>query len=200
MKVTRSIFLILLIFSIFLFFPQSVGANSGCITGTCPGTAYGSWCHPPAPCPGDGVVPWCDCLVCPCAGCEGVQCWCCPCTSPPSCGGSCFIGETNIEVNDSKLGTKQIKDLNLGDIVKSFDPETGEITEGKVSDVTKTIKEGYYILETESGERVEVTGEHPFLVVGREITLADKVKKVLSHTLTYQLITSLQRKLVEISK
>lgn len=113
-----------------------------------------------------------------------------------SCGG-CFPGETEVEgkkVQDSKIQRLQIQDLDEGDIVSSFNPESGEISEGKVSDIKKTGREGYYILETESGKKVKVTAEHPFLAVS-EKNLTAKIKEVLSHTLTFQLITSLHNKL-----
>ena len=135
--------------------------------------------------------------------------WCCDATGGGwdmfcSCGGGCFTGETGIQLKteDSKLETKEIKDLKPGDIVSSFDPETGEVKEGTVSDVTKTTREGYYILETESGKKVKVTGEHPFLAIkttqqaigNRQQELIENIKNVLSHTLTYKLITGLQAK------
>jgi hypothetical protein len=221
MKLTRFIFIILFAFSLSLFFPQKVKAFSECWSGTCPAEAYYSMCNPPAGCPGDGIQPWCDCLVCPCAGCEGVQCWCCPCSSPPSCGGACFTGETEIGVKNSKtpkLQTEKIENLKPGDVVESFDPKTGEIKEGTVSDVTKTMREGYYILETESGEKVKVTGEHPFLAVKAKnsesrvspaerdpasrdtFQLISNLKNILSNTLTYKVITSLQEKIGEVLK
>ena len=136
------------------------------------------------------------------------------CVYCSDCGG-CFTGETEISVGESENSensenseTKQIKDLKEGDIVSSFVPETGEIKEGTVSDVTKTTREGYYILETESGEKVKVTGEHPFLAIkaknngeteklkNQETTL-DKLKDIFSYTLTYRLITSLQTNITE---
>lgn len=149
--------------------------------------------------------------------------WCVDCESDCSCGnGGCFTGETEINVKETK-GTKEtdetreIKDLKPGDIVSSFDPETGEISEGTVSDVTKITREGYYILETESGKKVRVTAEHPFLAIKakndqasnspaeRDPAVRDKfqttldgIKDILSQTLTYKVITNLRSKLVEI--
>ncbi|HUV43120.1 MAG TPA: Hint domain-containing protein [Patescibacteria group bacterium] len=158
---------------------------------------------------GDGCS-WSDCL---CVGCEMSDGYCCPCSS---CGAPCFTGETEINLGqegeragEQKGETKQIKDLKPGEIVSSFNPETGEIKEGTVSNVTKTIREGYYGLETESGKKVKVTGEHPFLAIKGENnqasstklqTTLDKFKDILSNTLTYRLITGLQAKVSEILK
>lgn len=153
----------------------------------------------------------CDsCMICGCHA--GALMTCC---DPDSfswvvecCGGGgCFTGETEIGIEQEGEGageqegeTKEIKDLQPGDIVSSFDPETGEIREGTVSDVTKTTREGYYILETESGKKVKVTAEHPFLAVKNQGSInqvsnfKDKLINVLSNTLTYKLITGLQAK------
>ncbi len=165
------------------------------------------------------------CVICPC-------CWCLICTTycgdlPNcylefcywcwNCGGECFTGETEISIGqegeragEQERETKPIKDLKPGDVVESFSPETGDIKEGTVSDVTKTTREGYYELETESGERVKVTGEHPFLALKSENnqipnsksqTISkfqnsiSKLEEILSQTLTYKVITGLQAKI-----
>jgi hypothetical protein len=122
-----------------------------------------------------------------------------------TCGsGPCFTGETEIGIKNSKTQKLQIKDLKPGDVVESFNPETGEIMEGTVSDVTKLTRQGYYVLETESGEKVKVTAEHPFLAVKNQELgimnneLIEKVKDIFPHTLTYRVITGLQAKVAEI--
>jgi hypothetical protein len=150
---------------------------------------------------GDG----CACDTCPCIGCVWSYCECCLCSSPPC--GSCFTGETEIDAGNSlpagkagKTPKLQIKDLKEGDLVSSFDPETGEIKENTVSGILKFTREGYYELETESGKKVEVTGEHPFLAVRNKknqssiIDHRSSIIDILSHTLTYKLITALQAK------
>ncbi|MCJ7645889.1 hypothetical protein MUO65_03155, partial [bacterium] len=122
---------------------------------------------------------WADCPLnvcgCECEWHEGI-CSEGSCQNCTGCsGGGCFTGETGISVGESENSensenseTKKISELKPGDIVESFSPETGEIKEGTVSDVTKTTREGYYILETESGKKVKVTGEHPFLAIKSE--------------------------------
>ncbi len=112
----------------------------------------------------------------------------------PSCG-ECFTGETEVEVGDSEA--KQIKDLKEDEMVSSFNPETGEVKEETVSDVQELTREGYYQLETESGKKVKVTAEHPFLAVENESFIA-KIKEVFSQTLTYRVITGLESKLSDI--
>ena len=131
------------------------------------------------------------------------------CVYCSDCGG-CFTGETEIAVGESenseKSETKQIKDLKPGDVVESFNPETGGIKEGTVSDVTKTTREGYYILETESGKKVKVTAEHPFLAIKSEkeqesinqvSNFKNQLKEIFSNTLTYRFLANLQAKFAE---
>ena len=77
-------------------------------------------------------------------------------------GGGCFTPETKISTPE---GEKEIQNIKEGEVVKSFDSETGEIKESTVSDVHKRQVQGYYILKTESGREIKVTGEHPILAV-----------------------------------
>lgn len=134
--------------------------------------------------------------------CQDVCGWNCTyeyCYYCTNCGG-CFMGETEVEgekLQNSKTQKLQIKDLEEGDIVSSFNPETGEIKEGMVSDVTKATREGYYELETESGKKVEVTAEHPLLAVKNESFIA-KLRDIFSHIPINQLISDLQVKVNEI--
>jgi len=108
-----------------------------------------------------------------------------------------------------KLQTEKIENLKPGDIVESFDPETGEISEGIVSNIQKANREGYYELETESGKKVKVTGEHPFLALRSENNQTSnsksqtiskfqnsisKLEEIFSHTLTYKVISGFQSK------
>ena len=131
--------------------------------------------------------------------------YCGGCTSSCPCGGGwCFVEGTEINTEQEsgrageQEGTEKIERLKPGDVVSSFNPETGEISESQVSEVHKITREGYYELETESGKKVKVTGEHPFLAVEGEENLISKLKNVLSNTLTYRLIISLRTKLGEV--
>lgn len=175
----------------------SPGSCTSCLAGTCCGDFYecGIYCPPCGQ--GTGSVQMQSCCNSDGSG------WDLVC-----CGGGCFTGETEVslEQEGERTGgqegeTKQIKELKPGDIVSSFDLETGEIKEGAVSDVTKTTREGYYILETEGGYKVKVTGEHPFLAIKTKNnqalntklqTTLNKLQEIFSHTLTYKLLTTLQ--------
>jgi hypothetical protein len=166
-------------------------------------------CTNPAGCPG---CPF-DCCPCNLGAGECAQCctqYCCDSSGNweiGCCGGGCFTGETEINTENSKTPKLQIKDLEEGDLVSSFNPETGEIKENTVSGILKFTREGYYELETESGNKVKVTGEHPFLAIKGENnqapstefqTTLDKVKAILSKTLIYKVISDLQAKVSEI--
>lgn len=138
---------------------------------------------------------WYDDQYCFCFCFDGMYTWTCGCGT---CGGGgCFPGETEITLDQK---AEKIKNLDEGDKVTSFNPETGEMSENQVTNVYQLLREGYFELETESGKKVKVTGEHPFFAVEKEKTLISEVKATLSQTLTYQLIIGLQRKLVEVLK
>ncbi len=149
----------------------------------------------PASCQLLGCAPWgepsCTCNTC----CGKTECsggTCCVYDCPPgSCG--CFLGETEIDTENSKTQKLQIKDFKEGEVISSFDPETGEISEGEVTDVSDLIREGYYELETESGKKVKVTGEHPFLAVKKESSYHSRFKLQLD-----KLLSSIQNKLSKI--
>jgi hypothetical protein len=196
--------IIIFLFASFFFFGLATK-----VEGTCYGTSQCAvdcaWysCSGPNP---DGSY-----LECYCDG--GKYC----CERVSSCGGcgggGCFTGETEIGIGqegeragEQEGETKQIKDLKPGDVVESFNPETGEIKEGTVSDVTKTTREGYYILETEGGYKVKVTAEHPFLAIKSEkeqesinqvSNFKNQLKEIFSNTLTYRFLANLQAKFTE---
>jgi hypothetical protein len=190
-----------------LIMPQPIFAQ-------CTFVGYKCDCYQHCDCNNDGIAnePCCEWWNCDCLGCPEISEWCCPCTGCQPC----FTGETEITVGESENSensdnsenseTKQIKDLKPGDVVESFNPETGKIKEGTVSDITKTTREGYYTLETESGEKVRVTAEHPFLAIKAKnfqfpisnFQLIDKLENIFSQTLTYRVISGLQEKIGEV--
>jgi hypothetical protein len=222
MRAKKITLLTLIIFFVFLATPPAILGGSGCESRVCDSIYSRKYCHTyacdPDWCDGLTHCTYCICSVCECVGCEGFWCWCCPCTSPPCAG--CFTGETGIGMSNQesapesgqartknqKSGIEQIKELEPGKIVSSFDPETGEIKENTVSGILKFPREGYYELETESGKKVKVTGEHPFLAVKAEnsilntenLKLIDNLKNIISNTLTYKLITNLRAKVNEV--
>jgi hypothetical protein len=156
--------------------------------------------------PEPGPIPCCVWKDCP-FYCGDPECVANGCTYCEACGG-CFTGEVEIGIEEIEgtYDTREIKDLKEGDIVSSFDPETGEITESAVLETTKLTREGYYELETESGKKVKVTTEHPLLAVKvknfqfpiSNYQLIDRLSNIFSHTLTYRVITGLQTKVTEI--
>lgn len=206
LKFLNKIFIkVLVVFAIFLI--SSLLTSRKVLSDTC-GSCWGYSCC--TECQG-GYGPTTTC---------GVTCPCCPssatvfmmtCTTDygqtyvDCCGGSCFTGETEVDIKSQDLNFKnqKIAELKPGDLVSSFNPETGEMSEGTVSDIKKRTVEGYYVLETEGGKKVKVTAEHPFLAVKGEnaqipnskFQIVDKFKKILSNTLTYNLIASLQAKI-----
>lgn len=223
--IKHKISIIIYIFVLILcpFFIKDFASAAICIPGTCSSCFGSNCCTTGMPATECGVT----CPLCPARSAPYEMQVCCDegggSYSSVCCGGGCFTGETEIGVGESEKSenpsassgqaqnseTKEIKDLKPGDVVESFNPETGEIKEGTVSDVTKTTREGYYILETEGGYKVKVTAEHPFLAIKSEknqesinqvSSFKNKLKDFLFHTLTYRLITSLQAKMGEVLK
>lgn len=92
----------------------------------------------------------------------------------PGCP-ECFTGDTKITTD---VGEKEIQKVKEGDVVKSFDSETGEVKEATVTAIHKREVSGYYVLKTESGREVKVTGEHPFLALRQEKDEVGKVEEV----------------------
>ena len=190
------IFLFVVSMSIFLFlFTKEV--NAGC-------DFYSSYLWDPCPEePGECIVEYCDRGPgeepgnAMCGRCVGEwRAWYC-CDNCGQCGGGCFVEGTSVA--SEQLSDQAIEKLKPGDVVSSFNPETGEVSESQVSEVHKIEREGYYELETESGKKVKVTGEHPFLAIkANNFQLIDKLKNFLSHTLTFRLIISLRTKLGEV--
>jgi len=111
--------------------------------------------------------------------------WCDPGSSPCS-GGSCFTSDTKISTPD---GVKDIKDLKEGDVVKSFDPDTGKITESTVTDPYSKVSDHIYTITTSDGSVVKTTAEHPFYV-GTEsdqlpVSTSLKIKSFLTRMKIY---------------
>ena len=61
-----------------------------------------------------------------------------------------------------------IKDIHIGDTVKSFDETSGVFCTGKVADKFERFYEGYLIcIEHESGETIKCTPNHRILTKNR---------------------------------
>ena len=95
--------------------------------------------------------------------CCGTYFDCDPGDTPPGCPCSgCFTPDTPI---DTPNGENQIKDLEVGDEVKSFDEQTREEQTSLVEKIYETTRSAYYKLVLQDGTEVKVTGEHPLYAV-----------------------------------
>jgi len=84
---------------------------------------------------------------------------------------SCFLEDTKIEMTDGSL--KNIQDIEIGDIVKSFDTENQEWKTGEVIDVFHHTPEemtDYYLVINDD---LRVTPNHPFYVNNKWINAGD---------------------------
>ncbi len=131
--------------------------HCGSCSNSCP---YGALC--------EGGV--CDCLSGGWLDCDIPPDGICDCSQETHIcvGGSCaecFLPGTRILMADG--GLKSIEDIESGDVVISYNDETGEITESRVEELLVHTKEnrvvpndGYYVLTTADGQEARVTGIH----------------------------------------
>lgn len=84
---------------------------------------------------------------------------------PLPSGGGCFLSGTKVRMADESL--KNIEEIKQGEFVLSFDEVKQEFVASKVGKLLIHTKEntnnwenGYFVLETENGEKVNVTGNH----------------------------------------
>jgi len=104
-----------------------------------------------------------DCIeVCCDTGQTGTElCWnngSCTCGAGPGC----FLPGTQIATGEGE--TQSIENLKTGDRVVGFDEQTGEVSQTQVFQVHEVQRDYYYEIETASGDKVQVTAEHPFFV------------------------------------
>ena len=111
-------------------------------------------------------VPLCDCGVangvpyCSCDFCGTGTYLCC---FPEWCNGTgCFTAGTEV---DTPEGTKEIQDLEVGETVESFDPETGEATTSLVERIYEVTRSAYFQVFLEDGTELQVTAEHPLYAI-----------------------------------
>ena len=81
--------------------------------------------------------------------------------TPPGCGG-CFTAGTEV---DTPEGTKEIQDLEVGETVESFYPETGEATTSLVEKIYEVTRSAYFQVFLEDGSELQVTAEHPLYAI-----------------------------------
>ena len=74
-------------------------------------------------------------------------------------GACCFTSGTQILMSDST--SKNIEDVKIGDVVKSFNPSTERYCDRNVISLESPVREGYYAVTMEDDHKVNVTNEHP---------------------------------------
>lgn len=88
----------------------------------------------------------------------------------------CLHPDTNISMGDGSL--KNIKDVNIGDIVKTYNESTKKIENKKVKKVHENISksEEMYELELSNGNVIKITGNHKVLLVDGTWKRVDKLQ------------------------
>jgi len=72
-------------------------------------------------------------------------------------GADCFVGETEVE---TPTGTKQIKDVRVGEQVLSYDERSREVVWRRVEAVARRPRARIFRVSDNAGRTVEVTGDH----------------------------------------
>jgi hypothetical protein len=91
--------------------------------------------------------------------CSGYNCGWWTCANYCSACGGCFIGETLVETLE---GRKQIKDIQIGDLLESFDVITNNVVTKKVTGLWKSEYENNLVII--NGIQTKATIGHPFAV------------------------------------
>jgi hypothetical protein len=80
------------------------------------------------------------------------------------CGG-CFTEDTLVDTNE---GEKEIGELQKGEEVFSYNPDSGSENVSSVNETFEFERGGYYNIRTKDGREVKVTAEHPFFAIKKE--------------------------------
>ena len=121
-----------------------------------------------------------------------------------SSDGACFLAGTRVSMSDGSFGN--IEDVEVGDLVKSYNPSTGEVVSGEVVIVFRhtpeEMREDYYLI---INQKMSITPEHRIftsdglteageLIVGSEmvneeggLTVIETIQKVSERVYTYNL-------------
>ena len=75
---------------------------------------------------------------------------------------SCFLAGTLILMGDQRH--QPIEEVQVGDIVMSYDFETGKLVQAEVLEVESPLREAYYVMGIEDGSSLRITGEHPVYI------------------------------------
>jgi hypothetical protein len=104
-------------------------------------------------------------------------------TQQQDTGGTCFVGGTRIQVPN---GIEYIENIEVGDIVKSFDVGTSSVVNSKVTE-TYVHSDRYYMI---INGIIKTTSVHPFYSDGKwieagDLSIGDKILHVdgLVHTI-----------------
>ena len=104
-------------------------------------------------------------------------------TQQQDTGGACFVGGTRIQVPN---GIEYIENIEVGDVVKSFDVGTSSVVNSKVTETYVHSDREYMILNG----IIKTTSVHPFYSDGKwieagDLTVGDKILHVdgLVHTI-----------------
>jgi Pretoxin HINT domain len=88
----------------------------------------------------------------------------------------CFTSDTKVLMGDQTF--KEIVDLKLGDMVQSFDFETGKMMPQKVTRLFTADQDHYYLINA----KLKVTATHPFFTSegkwkeGHQLKVGDKIQ------------------------
>ncbi len=77
----------------------------------------------------------------------------------------CFVAGTPVLLADGTM--KSVEDVEVGDEVTAFNPETGETEPGRVVDAYVHHDMTTYQVVIDDDQAVTTTAEHPFMVVGQ---------------------------------
>lgn len=106
--------------------------------------------------------------ICSCEYCNGIRCEAWGGVSPAycvsNCGGinDCFTPDTPIKTPE---GEEPIINLDEGEAVASFDPETGSPSTGLIRKTFEYTRNAYFKIRTKDGRELKVTGTHPLLAI-----------------------------------
>ena len=100
---------------------------------------------------------WCSGYNCGWSGCS-MYCF--------QCAGGCFVGDTIVETAE---GTKQIKDIQIGDLVDSYDVHTNNIVTRRVTGLWKSEYDSSLVII--NGIQTRATIGHPFAIKDIEGTI-----------------------------
>lgn len=85
---------------------------------------------------------------------------------------NCFVAGTKVSTPN---GDVSIESIEPGDVVLSFDEESGEVVESKVGRISKASVHNLVKLSFDNGEVLQTTKKHPFFVEGKGWVESEKL-------------------------